>query len=332
MGSRRTRELLTTVDEWAEATPESRNRAVDFLRVAAIAVVVLFHWVLSITQREDGNLTNPNPVEDIAGGWLLTWVFQIMPLFFVIGGFANLTSWEAVRRRSAQAARKAGDAAVAPQTADDGRGRSFGYGFSADARTFLGKRLSRLLLPSLLFAIVWAIVDIVARLSITDYDGALTEMPIVFTPLWFLGAYVGVTFLVPVTATVHRRFGVLATIALGVVVAGVDLGRFGLDVGWLGAVNTALVWVFVHQLGYLWRDGALDSVFRRWACVVVGVAAVALATGLDDYPRSMVSIPSERISHMLPTTAVIAALAVAQVGVATLIAPAIGRWLHRRMP
>lgn len=296
------RAKLARIDERIDATPPSRNRAVDFLRVAAITVVVLWHWVLSLTQRQDGHLANPNPVEQIAGGELLTWIFQVMPVFFVIGGYANLTGWDSVRRH--------------------------GLG----ARAFLRRRLGRLVLPALVFVVVWVVVDVVARLTVAGWEGVLTEAPILFTPLWFLGAYAWVTVLVPVTATLHRRFGLPVIVMLGAVVAGVDAGRFALDQEWLGLVNTALVWVFVHQLGYLWRDGVLEPVWRRWACAVSGVAVVGLATTLDAYPRSAVFVPSEDISHMLPTTAVIAALAVAQVGFGTLAAPALSRWLRRRWP
>lgn len=36
----------------------------------------------------------PNPVDDISAGWMLTWVFQVMPLFFVCGGVANRSSYD----------------------------------------------------------------------------------------------------------------------------------------------------------------------------------------------------------------------------------------------
>jgi hypothetical protein len=294
--------VLAGVDERIDNTPDSRNRAVDFLRVAAICVVVIWHWALSITHRRDGQLVNPNPVEHVPGGWLLTWVLQVMPVFFIIGGYANLTGWDSLTQRG------------------------------GGAFAFLRKRMSRLLLPAGVFAAVWLIIEITLRLTITDYAGALEVMPLMFTPLWFLGAYVWVTLLVPLTARLHRRFGLNATLALGVVVVMVDLLRFGLDEYRLGLVNAALVWIFVHQLGYLWRDGYLDPVHRRVALAIGGYAIVALTTTLDTYPRSMVAVTGEDVSHMWPTTAVIAALALGQTGLATLAAPALCRWLRRREP
>ncbi|WP_166347013.1 acyltransferase family protein [Phytoactinopolyspora limicola] len=293
---------MERLDERVDATPPDRNRAVDFLRVAAICVVITWHWTLSVNHRRDGQLVNPNPVEDVPGGWLLTWVFQIMPLFFIIGGYANLTGWDSVTRA--------------------GRG----------AAEFLRRRLSRLLVPAIVFAAIWVIIDAVCRIVIDDYAGALTVMPILFTPLWFLGAYVWVTLWVPITARLHRRYGIGAAAVIGVVVIGADAGRFGLGQEWMGWINTALVWIFAHQLGYLWRDGLLQAAWRRWIFALGGLAGLVVLTGIDVYPRSMVSVPGEDISHMLPTTAVIASLAISQVGFATLVAPALSRWLRRRWP
>src|SRR5262245_47568691 len=89
-----------SVDALVDATPDTRDRYVDFLRALSILVVVLWHWVFSITQwNEDGSLGMPNPVGEVPGLWLLTWVLQIMPVFFFVGGYANLASYTAVERK-----------------------------------------------------------------------------------------------------------------------------------------------------------------------------------------------------------------------------------------
>ena len=33
------------------------------------------------------------------GLWLATWVLQVMPVFFFVGGFSNMVSWQALERR-----------------------------------------------------------------------------------------------------------------------------------------------------------------------------------------------------------------------------------------
>jgi hypothetical protein len=50
------------------------------------------------------------------------------------------------------------------------------------------------------------------------------------------------------------------------------------------------------------------------------------------YLRSLVALQGQERSHLFPTTAGVAALAVFQTGVATLLAPAISSWLRRRGP
>ena len=72
-----------------------RDWLVDLLRVGAMGVVVLMHWTLMRVTMPGGRLTM-----DIAlhGPWALaaTWVLQVMPLFFVCGGFANAVTYDKV--------------------------------------------------------------------------------------------------------------------------------------------------------------------------------------------------------------------------------------------
>ena len=47
-------------------------------------VVVVWHWVLSVTHRRpDGEWAMPNPIDTVPGLWLLTWVGQVVPVFFL---------------------------------------------------------------------------------------------------------------------------------------------------------------------------------------------------------------------------------------------------------
>ena len=291
-----------SLDRLVEATPASRDRAVDFLRALAIGVVVVWHWALSVTHRTDGRLVMPNPIDDVPLGWLATWLFQVLPVFFIVGGYANLAAWDSVRRSGGGAGR------------------------------FLRRRLARLLGPTAIFAVVWTVVEVALRLLVPGYPGVLEVALVVFVPLWFLAAYLWVVLLVPLTARAHRRGGVLVVVALGAAVALADLGRFAYGVAAFGYLNTALVWVFAHQLGYFWRDGRPRPARRRWALALGGLGALVVMSSLGVYPRSLVALQGQERSHLFPTTAGVAALAVFQTGVATLLAPAISRWLRRRGP
>src|SRR5207344_2124162 len=54
--SRRARDL-------AAATPETRNRYADLLRVASIFIVVIGHWLMAILEYEDGSFVGKNLLE-----------------------------------------------------------------------------------------------------------------------------------------------------------------------------------------------------------------------------------------------------------------------------
>ena len=145
------------VDQLVDATPPQRDRFVDFLRAVSIGVVVCWHWVLSVTYWRSGRLVMPNPVGDVPLLWALTWVLQIMPLFFFVGGFANSVAWNANARRG------------------------------GTTRTFLATRLQRLLKPIGVYLAVWTGFEVLAHLAIPGYAGVLHWGFVVFVPLWFLG-------------------------------------------------------------------------------------------------------------------------------------------------
>ncbi|WCO67205.1 acyltransferase [Iamia majanohamensis] len=294
-----------TVDGMVDATPDSRDRTVDAVRALAIVVVVLWHWTFSITHVDgQGALTMPNPIDTLPGAWLATWVLQVMPAFFVVGGFATMASFEALERR--------------------GRGT-----WSA----FVRGRLARLGRPLGVFVAAWAVGDTLVRL-VVDVPSVLSWGLVVFVPLWFLGTYTAVLLVAPLTLRAHRRapWATLGLLVAGM--AGADALRFTTGVDAWGLVTTALVWVFAHQLGYLWRDGTLVA-WGRWAhvgLVAAGVAALALLTTVGPYPSSMVAVRGEAVSNMFPTTACIAALAVLQTGLVLLLRPRLERLLARRGP
>lgn len=291
------------LDALVDATPASRDRVVDLLRAASICVVVAWHWSLSITHwTADGSLTMPNPIGDVPGLWAATWVLQVMPVFFFVGGYANLAGWQAVTREGGGAAR------------------------------FLRGRMRRLVAPLVPWLGCWAVVDLAWRAaggrSVGDWG------MVVFVPLWFLGVYAAVVLAVPVTARLHRtrRWRVPAALAAGALLA--DVLRLGAEWGGPvpGLVGSACVWLFCHQLGYFWRDGTLVAGGRRRANAVTatGFAALVALTTVGPYSHSMVAVQGEGVSNMFPTTACIAALATFQLGLVLRMRPRLATWLQGR--
>jgi surface polysaccharide O-acyltransferase-like enzyme len=291
-----------SIDVLVDATPPERDRYVDFLRALSIGVVVCWHWVLSVTYWNKGSLTMPNPVGDVPLLWALTWFLQIMPVFFFVGGYANAATWEAGRRN--------GDTVGA----------------------FYRRRLNRLCRPLVAFLLAWTTFEVLAHIASPGYRGILQYGIVVFVPLWFLGVYMGVVLLTPLTAALHRTSRALALVGFGSAIALSDLARFHYGMAVFGYVNSALVWLFAHQLGYFYRDGTLARIGRQGQAAIAlgGFTALVLLTGSGLYPHSMVSVGRDPISNMFPTTACIAALAVFQVGVTMLIRPTLSRWLERR--
>ena len=81
-----------TADRVAAATPAERDRFADLVRVASILVVVAGHWLMAVVTWRDGRVEGGNALPLVPGLWLATWLLQVMPLFFFVGGLANLVS------------------------------------------------------------------------------------------------------------------------------------------------------------------------------------------------------------------------------------------------
>lgn len=288
-------------------TPPSRDRYVDFLRAFSIVVVVVGHWTIALIFWEDGSIFVHNVVGHQSGLWLATWVLQVMPLFFFVGGFSNALGWGSVAE-------------------SDG-----------SYREFMTRRLSRLLRPTAVFVLVWLIVEVGLHILDIGAAGVFRGTFLPFGPLWFLAVYVVVVSLTPITLAWHQRWriGVLATLAG--VVGVVEVLRFGFGVGWIGWLNLLVVWVLVHQIGYFYADQTLLKAGRRawWLLVAVGLIGLVLLTNLDLvtgelwYPRSMVGVDIEPVSNMSPPSLAIVALASWQIGAAMLLRAPLSRWLPK---
>ena len=74
----------------AAATPDSRNRYVDFLRALSIMAVVIGHWLIAAPVATGDTLEGVNMLAHSPWTQWLTWVFQGMPVFFAVGGYLHL--------------------------------------------------------------------------------------------------------------------------------------------------------------------------------------------------------------------------------------------------
>jgi len=286
-----------TAHALAASTPGKRERYVDFLRVLSLAIVMLGHWLMAVVSWRDGRIVAGNILEAAPAAQWLTWLFQIMPVFFLVGGFANTASWTAARRD----------------------GRSYG--------DWLSGRLARLLRPVLVFAAAWG--GLVLVLSLAGVDGRTIRAGSIAQPLWFLAVYVVVVALAPVAVAAQQRWGWGTAVALAAAVAAVDLARWPLGVPYVGWANLALVWLFAHQLGVAWRSRALTA-RHGFGLAVAGLAALLALTFAAGYPRSMVGGVGEARSNTFPPSMALVALGTWQFGLALLARNAADRWLQRK--
>ncbi|EWS82560.1 hypothetical protein BF93_05850 [Brachybacterium phenoliresistens] len=280
------------------ATPSSRNRVVDLLRAVAITVVVLGHWTI-IAVSADGGI-QPHGVLD-AARWThpLTWIFQVMPIFFLVGGYSNALSWRSARRR--------------------------GLGYAP----WLRSRLRRLGIPVIPLLLVWLAVCGIGLAAGAAPATLQLASQMALVPTWFLAAYLLVIVVAPACLVLWERFG-WWSVAGGVLLAGiVDAGSILADRPLLGYPNYLLVWASFHQVGFAWLDGRLAGSARRLALAGIGAAGLALLVGLGPYPVSMITAATDEISNSSPTRVTMAFLGMAQAGLILLAERPLAALLER---
>lgn len=300
--SKKRRTLWTRAAEAASKTPESRNRYVDFLRALSIMAVISGHWLVTTAYFSNGQLTLGNMLEFQEWTKWLTWGFQVMPIFFFVGGYANGVSWNAAMRD----------------------GKSY--------NVWLKARLERLIGPVLPLLVVWALISAFAPgFGVTQKVLSIaSQMAIV--PAWFLAVYVIVVVLAPVTYGAWKRFGFGSFWALVVLAALDDYLFFATDIEALGYFNFVFVWFAVHQLGYAWRDGHLDGLMKRLLWGFGGLAVLVTLVNVEQlpYPVNMAGDPGEGVvSNSFPPKLPMLALGLAQCGLLLSIEGPMRRWLAR---
>ena len=286
----------------AAATPESRNRVVDFWRVLAILLVVCGHWLaVTIWVRPDGATDLLNSLEWVPYAAWVTWLFQVMPVFFLAGGYANARALHRV---------SAGD---------------------EPAWDWITLRARRLFTPVIPLLLVWVVLILALRWVVPAdvmHAGAMAAT----MPIWFLAVYLSLTALAPLTHAWWRRMGPWTLLLLAAAAIGVDVARFVFEVPGIGWVNFAFVWALVHQVGYWWAGRDDRGGVPRWAGWPLAAAALAVlvaVTWSGLYPVAMVSIPGQGAANMTPPTLAIALLGAVQFGIIGGTRPAVQRLTAR---
>src|SRR5688500_7775933 len=122
-------------EEPAAERPSYRDYYIDFLRTASLFVVVIWHCIFTVVAWRPDGPHAVNPIGSVHAPWALTWLLQVMPVFFFVGGFSLLVTWASVKRSGG------------------------GYG------KFVSRRLKRLLVPTaVILGLALAISLVSARL------------------------------------------------------------------------------------------------------------------------------------------------------------------------
>ncbi|WP_264011287.1 acyltransferase family protein [[Mycobacterium] manitobense] len=283
-----------TPAEVAAGTPATRDRAIDVIRITALVGVVLGHTVMATsTIRDDvfiwNNLLTASPVFQA-----LTWVFQIMPLFFFAGVAACVDSWKA--------------------------GTSWG--------NWLLRRCTRLYRPVFYYLAFWGVALVTLRVVLPEHvyepiAGISIQL------LWFLGAYVLVLAAVPllthITTTARLAAAVIGAYAF---VAAIDVLRINLEMPKLVSYLNMAAWLIPGMLGVAYRRRLLDG---RTA-LGVGMAMLGVNLALlwcGPYELSLVGIETQQLKNMTPPSLLLAGHAIMMCAFAIAAAPAINRWAQR---
>ncbi|MFE5969235.1 acyltransferase [Streptomyces sp. NPDC056463] len=274
------------------ATPLGRDRALDALRALAILGVVLGHWLVTALVADSGTVRGASPLNHLPEFTPVSWVFQTLAVFFLVGGAVSARGLAAARARR------------------------------EPYRAWLAARLGRLFRPVAALLAVWTAVALAVLASGVPWQTVYTLGKLVLSPLWFLLVFAALTALTPLVARVHPLWPLA-------VVLHVDLIRFGLDgPAWTGWINVAAGWLVPYCLGAAWARHGLDDRTAGRLLLGGGAAATVLLVLFAGYPAAMVGVPGAPVSNLNPPTLAAVTFGIAQCGAALLLLDPLRRALR----
>lgn len=292
--------LTSTVKALADATPAERNRVADLMRVVSILVVIFGHWLMAAVMF-DGGLVPGHLLSMNIWTHPLTWLLQVMPIFFFVGGYSNALSWRSAQRR--------------------------GEGYGA----WLRARLRRLVLPVVPLLVVWGVCGWLALTAGVEWETLQMASQVAVVPTWFLATYVVIVALAPVALAVWDRLGWWSVVIGTVLAASTDVVSIGLDIELVGFLNYVFVWGVVHMLGYAWVDGRVASRSSRIAMSAIGLAGLFVLVVKGPYATAMVGAGSDGITNSFPPRVTLIFLGLLQAGLVLVAEPWLDRLARRRV-
>lgn len=248
-----------------------RDRAVDVARLTALVVVMFGHCALLLATIDSAGVRIGNLLGAIPAIAPLTWLVQVMPLFFLAGGAAGAYGWHS--------------------------DSSWG--------TWLFTRAQRLCRPVFWYLAAWTVALLVVRVTVggESADGLGRECVAL---LWFLGVYLVALALVPALTRLRSGRGVMLTVvALLMAAEAVDRIRFAVGTPESGVVNFLIVWLIPVVVGVGYARGLIGVPAALAAAASAFTAQVALALA-GTYEVSLVVTGAEQVSNVSPPTLLLA--------------------------
>ncbi len=275
----------------AENTAPSRDRAVDVARLAALVVVMFGHCALLLATIDTDGLRIGNLLGELPAIAPVTWVVQVMPLFFLAGGAAGAYGWRS--------------------------GTPWG--------TWLFTRAQRLCRPVFWYLAAWTVGLLVARMVLGAESAAGLGRECVAL-LWFLGVYLVTLAFVPALTRMRTGRAVAAVVAsLLAAAAAVDGIRIAVGTPMSGVANFLIVWLIPVAVGVAYARRLIGP---RVALAVAASAFVAqiVLTMVGPYDVSLVVTGTEHMSNVSPPTLLLALHCTWMSFVFVTAAGAIRRW------
>lgn len=271
------------------AVSAGRDRVVDAVKALALLLVITGH-ALAWTVTDTGSVINT--LNAVPYMFPLTWVLQLLPLFFFLAG-AGL-----VRLSRSQ-----------------------------DADAYLG-RLRRLAAPTLpLIASAMVLALIAGLIAGADAAGAAGVLPVQL--VWFLGVYL---VLVAAAPLLVRLSGPWAVAVWLVVILGVDLLRIYANdmIGWVNLILVWGLFAAIGTRLEILR-GVPRWILAVGAVVFAAGAVIAIIVGPYS-PALISTDAVQGISNLAPPTIVLALVGLAQICLLLLLWPLLRRALdHDRL-
>ena len=287
-------EPLSGADKFDAQTPRDRDRAVDVARLGALVVVIFGHCALLLATIDDSGLRIGNLLGELPAIAPVTWIVQVMPLFFLAGGAAGAYSWHA--------------------------GKPWG--------TWLFNRAQRLCRPVFWYLAAWSVGLLVTQhfLGADSAEGLGGECVAL---LWFLGVYLVVLAFVPVLTRMST--GRTVAVVVGFLLAGaaaIDGIRFAVGTPMAGVANFVVVWLIPVAIGVAYARRLIGA-RAALAVAASAFAAQVVLAATGPYDVSLVVTGTERISNVSPPTLLLALHCTWMSFVFVAAAGAIRRWAER---